>query len=252
MDITYIPFSFPHMENVRCLFQTRRGGHSKGEYGGGNIVFTDKDEQASVLANRQSLERVVGHSFCELAQVHGDTVIFDPSPTPAQGCTAPNMLPEADGLATSKPGLALMVKSADCQPILLAHKDGKHIMALHVGWRGNKINFIATAVAEFCKQYTILPKDLYAVRGPSLGPQCAEFINFISDFGQDFSPWYDEKNKTMDLWKLTRHQLQEAGLDASHIYGIDLCTYSMPEEFFSYRREEFSGRQGSLIWINPL
>ncbi len=250
MDITYIPFSFPNVANVHCLFQTRRGGHSKGAYGGGNIVYTDKDERTSVLENRKSLQQAAGHPFCELAQVHGDKVIFDPIPTPVEGFTEQGGLTEADGLATAQTGLALMVKSADCQPILLAHKSGKHIMGLHVGWRGNKINFIGTAVAEFCEKYKILAAELYAVRGPSLGPQCAEFVNFTSDFGQEFAPWYNIECKTMNLWELTRHQLQMAGLLPANIFGIDMCTYSMPDEFFSYRREEFSGRQASLIWIN--
>ena len=53
----------------------------------------------------------------------------------------------------------------------------------------------------------------------------------------------------MDLWGLTRRQLQRAGLPERQIYGLDLCTASNNGQFFSYRREKRSGRQASLIWI---
>ena len=51
----------------------------------------------------------------------------------------------------------------------------------------------------------------------------------------------------MDLWGLTRRQLQQAGLPERQIYGLDLCTASNNGQFFSYRREKRSGRQASLI-----
>ncbi len=251
LEITYIPFSFPHIEKVRCLFQTRQGGSSMGAYGGGNIVYAPGDDRTHVLQNRTALQQAVGYGFSELAQVHGDVLVFEPELTPLEGFQKSGQMPEADGLATSCAGHALMIKTADCQPILIAHAQGKHIMGLHVGWRGNKIGFIGTAIAAFCKQYNLVAKDLYAVRGPSLGPQNAEFVNFDLDWGKTFTQWFDEKNKTMNLWELTRHQLHEAGLPHAHIYGIDMCTYGMNDVFFSYRREELSGRQGSLIWIEP-
>ncbi len=251
MDISYIPFSFPGMKQVRCLFQTRPGGHSAKNYAGGNISFVTQDIPQHVFANRRALQRAAGCPFSELSQVHGDTLIFEPSLTPPEGFrqSIDGVLPEADGQATSQKNLALMIKTADCQPILLAHKSGQYIMALHVGWRGNKIDFIAKAIDEFCAKYQILAKDILAVRGPSLGPQAAEFVNFAEEWGNDFAPWYDAVEKTMDLWTLTRDQLHKSGLPLAHVFGLDMCTYTMQHMFFSYRQEKESGRQASLIWI---
>ncbi len=252
MDISYIPFSFPGVPRVKCLFQTRPGGASAKSYGGGNISFATKDTPQHVFANRRTLQRTVGCPFSELSQVHGDTLIFDPPTTPAEGFRlAPEgtTLPEADGQATSQAGLALMIKTADCQPILLAHKSGQYIMALHVGWRGNKIEFIASAVAAFCAKYAIHAHDVFAVRGPSLGPQMAEFVNFAEEWGDEYKAWYDAADSTMDLWALTRHQLYGAGLPHRQIFGLDMCTRSLHHLFFSYRYEKESGRQASVIWM---
>ncbi len=253
MDITAIPFSFPNVPKVHCLFQTRVGGASQAAYGGGNVSYVTLDDATAVQSNRLALQEKIGCPFSELSQVHGVEVLFEPQATLTEKARtqAGDPLPEADGQATKKTGLALMIKTADCQPILIAHTSGKYIMALHVGWRGNKSAFIALAIERFCEQYSVLPCDLFAVRGPSLGPSVAEFIHFSDEWGQDFLPWYDTVRKTMDLWSLTRHQLHSAGLPMQHIFGLDLCTYTMREHFFSYRQEKESGRQASLIWIEP-
>ncbi len=247
MDISYIPFAFPNVPRVHCIFQTRVGGFSKNAYGGGNISFATADDKACVLKNRQSLQKTIGHELSELSQVHGDKLVFDPKPINMDAIP----IYEADGQATSKCGLGLIIKTADCQPILICHKAGGHIMALHVGWRGNRCEFILSAVQKFCENYKILAKDLLAVRGPSLGPPMAEFINFDAEWGDEFKPWYSAQEKTMDLWTLTRHQLQQAGILPAQIFGLDMCTMTMDEQFFSYRKEKSSGRQASVIWIKP-
>ena len=154
---------------------------------------------------------------------------------------------------TTQDGLALMIKTADCQPILLAHEGGRHILALHSGWRGSRADFAFAAVGEFCARYALDPAELWAVRGPSLGPAAAEFVNFAQEWGEDFAPWYCERWRAMDLWALTRSQLMRAGLRPERILGLDICTFEGHEMFFSHRHARKygseAGRQASLIWI---
>ena len=246
MAVTFWDFRFPGLCGVRCIFQTRVGGHSVGAYGGGNISFATEDERGCVQRNRRALQQGLGlTAMAELSQVHGDALVFEPEAVPVDGLSSY----EADGHATSRRGLGLMIKTADCQPILLAHAGGQHIMALHAGWRGNRMDFPGSAVRRFCEHYRLNPQDLLAVRGPSLGPDMSEFVNFEQEWGADFAPWFDACQRTMDLWSLTRHQLQEAGLRPSRIFGLDCCTATMNELFFSYRREKASGRQASIIWL---
>lgn len=169
-----------------------------------------------------------------------------PNATLAELC-AP-ALGTADGLATARVGDALVIKTADCQSILLAHESGKYIAALHAGWRGNRMNFPASAVRSFCAHYGVHPQELFAVRGPSLGPNAAEFIHFTTEWGDAWKRWYNNETKCMNLWALTRYQLENAGLLPERIYSLDLCTHTLTDQFFSYRRGA-AGRQASLIWI---
>lgn len=246
--ISSIPFVFPGVPGVRCAFQTRSGDHA--DMFGGNIAFNVGDDPTSVFANRQALvETLHLSSLAELNQIHSDIMVFDPAPVSLEAAPEPPVFADGDGLATTRPGLGLMVKSADCQPVLIAHEKGRHVAALHAGWKGNRIGFIQSGIAAFCTRYDLRPEELLAVRGPSLGPAQSEFINYATEWGDDFARWYSKRTQTVNLWELARAQFLEAGLLPDRIFSLDLCTASLPERFFSFRRDVTCGRQGSLIWI---
>jgi len=246
MDVTWIPFAFPGIPNVACAFQTRAGGPFGNDFAGGNISLEVGDDASAVVAARRALQDGLGfESWQEVRQVHGEQVIFEPEPGDIERAGSI----EADGLATTRPGQALVIKSADCQPVMLAHISGKFVAALHVGWRGNVLRFPRLGARAFCEEYEINPADVLAVRGPSLGPGASEFKEFETEFGERFRPYYRPETRKVDLWRLTREQLEAAGLLPENIFSLDLCTHSLPDMFFSYRRAKVCGRQASLIWI---
>lgn len=249
-QVDFIPFAFPGVSGVSCVFTTRRGGAGKPPYDRGNLSYDVGDDPEAVTRNRLSLMRALGFSdWQELTQVHGADVVFDPEP--AGKGVPPEATPKtrADGLATGRPGQALVVKTADCQPIMLAHESGRYVCALHCGWRGNRINFPAVGVGAFCEKYGLDPGQVYAVRGPSLCPAASEFTNFESEWGEGFRKYFNPETMTVDLWRMTRDQLVRAGLSPERIFSLDLCTYGLCEMFFSYRRDAATGRMGALVWI---
>ena len=252
MDLTFLPFRFPGVPSVRCAFQCRgltpppAAQVPLSGYAGGNLSLETGEDPGPVRARRRALAAALGvDGWAELRQVHGDALIFEPDPTDPE-CAATR---EADGACATRPRLALMIKTADCQPVLLASTSGRHIAALHVGWRGNRADFPGSGVARFCARYGLSPREVFAVRGPSLSPAHAEFVNFEREWPESFRPWFDEQSRRMDLWSLTRDQLRRAGLPASHIHGLDWCTFANPT-FYSYRRNPACGRQAAFIWID--
>jgi hypothetical protein len=239
-------FRFPGLPGVACAFSTRRGGASLPPFDGANLSLDVGDDPQRVIANRRALAAQLGlGEWCELKQVHGDMLHLEPAPTPLDA--ASGLM--GDAQATSRPGLALVIKTADCQPVLLAHEAGRFVAALHVGWRGNVLNLPGSAVKRLCAHYGCAPRELYAVRGPSLGPARAEFTNFAAEFGEEFISFFDRRTETVDLWRLTRHQLAAAGLDPARVFGIDRCTQSNPADYFSFRGARTTGRMMSLIWL---
>ena len=235
----YIPFAFPGVPSVGCAFSFAPAGTFS--------LFQAPDaaaKAAAVAARKRLLGRLGLERWVEVYQVHGDVLLVDPEPTPLDRASETR----ADGSCTREPGLALLIKTADCQPILLANRQGTAIAALHAGWRGNAMTFPGTGLARFCEAYNLDPAEVLAVRGPSLGPGAAEFVNFHKEWPPEFAPWFDEQRRTMDLWLLTRHQLADAGMRPENIFALDLCTHSLPHLLFSHRRGH-KGRQASLIWI---
>ena len=247
MGLNFIHFCFPGVPGVECAFQIRAGGASDGPYAQGNVSLLVGDAPEAVAANRTALALELGlEAVAELKQVHGDHMLFEPAEeTFLQADTPPSV--EGDGVAASRPGLGLLIKTADCQPLFFAHESGRAVAALHVGWRGNRANFPAGGLRAFCARYNCAPGEVLAVRGPSLGPARAEFVHFEREWGDAYAPWFDVQRRTMDLWRLTRRQLEEAGMAPERIFSLDLCTASLPE-FFSYRRDHVTGRQANLIW----
>ena len=238
--MTFLPVRFPGIDNGRCAFGGRLAGNFSLD------APEAKRDPAATLARRRNLaDALKVRAVAELRQVHGVRTLFEPAPWNAEKASAT----EGDGMATRREGLALAIKTADCQPVLLAHASGRVVAAAHVGWRGNHQNYPGRIVAELCARYDLNPADLSAVRGPSLGPAAAEFTGFDSEWGETFRPWFDASARTMNLWRLTRDQLLAAGLRPERIYSLDLCTASLPGVFFSSRRDRNCGRQLSLIWI---
>ncbi len=236
-------FKFPPFPQICCAFT----GRGDGQFGG-NVSFN-----ADPASARRSREQILGHfknyglrAFAECRQTHGTNIIVNPEPeyaiAEAMSCL------EGDGMITDCPGIGLMIKTADCQPLLLT--DGRHVMAAHVGWRGNRQNFPGKAVIFFSVFYRIPPEKIWAVRGPSLGN--AEFVNVSEDWSPGFMKWYNPGTRTMDLWQLTRWQLEQANVPKEHIYSIDIDTLANADAWFSWRRHKTPGRQSGIIWIGEL
>ncbi len=236
-----IPFKFPHID-VYCVFTTRIGGVSPGCYLSLNLSFEVGDAKENVLKNREKIcDKLKIKYLVDVKQVHGSNIVQVSEPL--------DKLEEADAMTTWLPEVGLLIKTADCQPILVAHKSGKYIGAFHVGWRANKEGYIKKWIDIFCKTYSVRPDELMAVRGPSLCPEHSEFVNYVNEWENKYKEFYNASTKTVDLWALTYYQFLVSGLLKENIFHIDLCTFCNSDMFFSYRREKICGRQGGIIWI---
>ena len=234
-----IDFKFPGLPHIGCAFTTRAVSPQASRQLPADSLRAALNTDLQNLQDRNGIQtRQTVH------QVHGSTLLFvEHSPETARE--------RADALATDRTSLALVIRTADCQPILMSDRSGRCIAALHVGWRGNRNEALLQWVAEFCTHFCIRPQELLAVRGPSLSPARSEFVHFAHEWGSEFLPYFKAEDQTVDLWRLTRDQLLRAGLLQEHVFGLDLCTYSLPELFYSHRRDRDVGRQAGIIWIEP-
>lgn len=227
---------------------TRHGGVSQPPFDGLNLSFSVGDRAEHVRHNRTLVRQAMGLAeLISVGQVHGtNTLIL----TDRRHVAAASEVKGIDILMTNIPGLGLLIKQADCQAVALYDPVQQVIANLHCGWRGNVHNVIGQAVGQLREVFGSQPEQLRAGISPSLGPCCAEFVNYRQEFPEAL--WgYQVRPHFFDLWRLSFDQLRQAGLKPEHIQVAGLCTRCQGEDFFSYRRDGVTGRNGTVLALKP-
>jgi YfiH family protein len=190
-----------------------------------------------------------------LNQVHGDRVVTAPPPSAAER-------PEADAIISDDPSLALVVRVADCAPILIADRRLGVVAAVHAGWRSSMRRFAPGAVAALHDTDGSLPRDLQVAIGPALGACCGEMgeevVEAFLEHGHDravVDRWFIRsagRKPHFDLWRANLDQLTSAGVPADAVHLSGLCTRTHARVFHSYRAAgNAAGRMAAVITANP-
>jgi YfiH family protein len=224
-------------------FFTRQGGVSTGAYHSLNVSLAVGDGREAVARNLRRMQQALGLTgLAGAAQVHGGRAAVITSAEQARE----EDIPEVDILVTTVPGLGLLIKQADCQAVMFYDPVKRVAANVHCGWRGQVHNILGETVRLLQDRFATRPADLYAAVGPSLGPCCAEFRNFRQELPPPL--WtYQVRPTYFDLWRLSRDQLAAAGVSPARIDLAGLCTRCGPGDFYSYRRDKVTGRQGAII-----
>jgi polyphenol oxidase len=219
------------------MFTTRRGGHSAGPFASLNLGLGTDDELHRVQANQKRLERVVRRPVARCAQVHGIDVV--PVQAPSE------VPPQADGQITTVAGVAPMVLTADCLPIVLAAPGA--VVVMHAGWRGLAGGIIERGLTALRDAGAAGPAA--AAIGPGVGGCCYEVGPEVhAAFAQYGAEVRD--GARIDLKAIAARALAWAGGASTHDVG--LCTMcSDPSLFFSHRRDRgITGRQAGVAWLS--
>jgi YfiH family protein len=219
---------------LRHGFFTRRGGASSGVFEGLNCGPGSSDQANSVAINRIRVATALGvdpKNLITVNQVHSSDVAVVDQP--------PETPPVADALVTDRPGLALAILTADCQPVLFADHAANVIGAAHAGWRG-ALGGVLEATLEEMERLGADRARTVAVIGPSISQSAYEVDwDFMEDFiaddpeNQRFFAGSGEKVQ-FDLPGYGLHRLRRAGIGDA--VWTRHCTYSDPSRFYSYRR----------------
>ena len=231
---------WPAPANVRAFITTRAGGASGGAYASLNLGLRTDDNPQAIAANRARLHAALPQEPKWLKQVHGRVVVE------ADAMTG---MPEADAAIARRPQTVCAVLVADCIPVMLADRTGTTVAIAHAGWRGLAGGVIENTVTRMA----VASEQLMAYLGPGIGPRAFEVGADVRDAflacdaiaeaaftSHAFGKWL------ADLYLLARQRLARAGV--RQVHGGDLCTYSDPQRFYSYRRDRATGRMAALIW----
>lgn len=207
-----------------------------------------------------------------LHQVHSDRVFHLDA--------APGETLHGDAMVTNRPGLGLVIKTADCLPVLLYDPVQRAVGAAHAGWRGTAARIAAKTVGAMRAHFHSNPAAIQAVIGPGIQACCYEvgqevLDRFRSQFaytsellreyedenpadiylprqvmidGKSFLRNLEPNHAFLDLVEANRRQLIEAGLEPENIATGAPCTACRTDLLYSYRREgQAAGRLYALI-----
>ena len=142
------------------------------------------------------------------------------------------------------PFFLLVVKTADCLPVLMVEDSRRVIAAVHCGWRGTVKKVVMSAVKGMVERYGCQTSSLKVAFGPCIGACCYEVGDDVwkcfreKGFPQDiFQPHPHREGKYfLDLRKANLVQLLDAGVKRENIYILEICNHC--SQFLpSYRRE---------------
>jgi len=223
---------------------TRAGGVSQGRCASLNVSYSVGDTPANVDENLRRLAQAVGTESERLFwpyQVHGRQVTEVTPSTPER--------PRCDVLITRSRERWLLLRFADCTPVLIADPKLRAIAAVHAGWRGSAVRAAAAAVEALVDTYGSRPADLVAGIGPAIGPCCYTVGQDVVDAFAD-RPWLIQQGK-LDLWAANREALLDAGVPAEQIEQAGLCTRCQSDRFFSHRANNAhpAGRFAAIIGL---
>ncbi len=244
---------------------TRLGGVSSSPYHSLNFSSTVGDDPLAVEQNIQLACQTLGFTPAETVscyQVHGaDILTIEPTHTSG-------IIGQADGLVTNIPKVYLLLRFADCTPLIFFDPVRNIVGLAHAGWRGTVQN-VAGATVQAMVKLGCRPADIIAVIGPSIGSCCYEVgtevvqatrLAFNSPEmlfyagGQNLKNWSDilaRDTVYFDMATANHRQLEASGL--KQIVQTHICTACQVTQFFSHRAEGGrTGRFGVMIGLKSI
>lgn len=215
-------------------------------FGARSILAGVTDRSCSVEELRAKLADSAPAGLVLAEQVHGASIASIETPT---AVAAP--VPGCDGLLTQIPGLALVVRSADCLPVFAIDARKEVVGAVHAGWRGLAKGMVASLIDALAARYHSRRQDLWIGIGPAIrsccydvGPELdAPFSRFVRTGGG---------RRICDLVGFAVDQAVSLGVPAAHVVDCRACTACDPVRWHSVRRDgERAGRLLSFICIAP-
>ena len=253
--IRYYQFERLGLGLTQAVF-TRQGGLSPDPWSSLNMGGTVGDDPNRVRENRNLALEILDcdpKSVYDVWQVHGVNVAIAEAPRPPEKSHL-----QADVILTNKPGITLMMRFADCVPVLLHDPIRKAIGIAHAGWMGTVRGTVRSAVATMQAHFGSDPGDIRAAIGPSIGPDHYEIgPDVVTQVRQVFVQ--NAQNLLVnhsgaihfDLWEANRLALEQAGVYQIELAG--LCTACHTDDWYSHRAEHGrTGRFGAIIKLDSL
>jgi YfiH family protein len=227
----------------------------------GNMALHIGDDPQRVAGNRIKIAESLGWDFSAWTcaeQVHGVHVHVVESGEAGRGrLQRSDAILDSDALITDESNILLVMYFADCVPLYFFDPVTGAMALAHAGWKGTVGDVVHHTVSRLRERYGVVPSDLRAAIGPSIGGCCYEVdeavLQHVRPFMEECAkkvvfPSGNSDKAKLDLKLLNVHLMIKAGILPSRIELSDWCTGCRTDLFFSHRMEH--GNTGRMMsWI---
>jgi YfiH family protein len=250
---------WPRFEKEIVAFtSTRQGGYSKAPFASLNLAYHVGDDPKAVKKNRSKLFEEMGlneNNTVIVHQFHSDIAHFATKADVGKGYESFESGVRADALVSTESNLYLGIYHADCVPVFIYIPSKKIVAIIHAGEEGTLNEITRKTVATIKDMYQVSGEEIYAYLGPSLTfghrlitkEKALKILKDRPDFNYGVKGGGDEY--FLDLPFMNFMQLRDLGVPATQIDIFEECTYENADDFFSFARENSTGRLMSFIAI---
>ena len=182
-----------------------------------------KFPEISHFVSTRKTKKIPFKNFALVNQVHGNEVLLVNKKVEDIS---------ADAMATNKKDIGLVIRVADCVPILFFDPSKKVVGVAHAGWRGTLKKISSKTLQKMQEEFGSNPKDTVVGIGPCI---CVKHY----EVGEAVLPG---ARGNFDLRMANKLQLLEEGVLAQNIEIMPYCTYERTDLFYSYRGKKETGR----------
>lgn len=221
-----------------------------------NFIHAFFTKESSKIDIKSQGKKLMNNNYndCVINQIHSNNIVFTSDLNSQR-------IVNADGLICDNKNQNLWIYTADCMPILFADKYQRRIAIIHCGRKGLEKNIISNVIKSLELNGSSKKSILVAI-GPSISENNylldkKTFYNFFSGNNLSLSIVNENIKKLnnlngdelipLDIKKFAYFQLISEDIDPNNIDISNSCTYSLPNEFHSWRRSKNDKRQWSVI-----
>lgn len=185
-------------------------------------------------------------------QVHEDNVEYC-NGTNGEKFVYGNIFMNTDGLITDKKDVALLIKFADCTPIVLYDPVNQVQAIVHSGWRSTVKRISKSAIDKMVKDFKCKKENILAYVGPTIDIENYEVGSEVYDAFKDFKCRDEFFVKHKDKYKLSMKDaniniLLEEGILINNIEVCEESTFKN-SDLHSARRDGKNYGLNSMITI---
>lgn len=230
-------------------FFGRLGGVSQPPYDSLNIGKSTKDDDAHIQENRRRIAAKLGiTNIIHPGQVHGTDILDLSNQIPTDHVVA-------DAVYNPPPSAGLAIQTADCMPVLFAHRKEGVLAGAHAGWRGFVDGILEKMLMRF-EQDGLKRWDISVAIGPAIGPGAfevgEEVVEALPEICRGLCSFrhFQTGRWHVDLRQAASIMLRQGGVQ--DIWASHSCTYTDQDRYFSHRHAThhnggITGRQVAII-----